>query len=79
MESTTISDEQKQKYQGNEILLHNENGINIVQIDGHELRNVAEYKIESISSGITEITLKIKARLIASDFEMIAEKPPEEH
>lgn len=78
MSIVTFSDEQKKKYNANEIILHTENGINFVEIDGTQIRNVSEYRVESLSNGLSKITLTINAQLFASDFEMLVQRPSEE-
>lgn len=53
----------------NKICIHKENGIVFALIDGHELKNVVDYKIKSSAHEKTELTLVINAEIVQSEFE----------
>lgn len=51
-------------------MLHNENGIKQLKINGIEIARVSDYKIASSASGKTELTFTISAENIATDLEI---------
>lgn len=55
----------------NKILLHNENGITTLKIDGTEIRNVKDYKVVSSANGKTELTFTIVTDSFITDFEAV--------
>lgn len=60
----------------NKILLHNENGITQLKINGVEVCGVSDYRIVSSASGKTELTFTITADSIATELEAdLAEIP----
>lgn len=62
----------------NNILLHNENGITQLKINGVEIVGVSDYKIASSANGKTELTFTISADNIATDVEIdLAESRPQ--
>ena len=54
----------------NNILLHNENGITQLKINGIEVFGVSDYKISSSASGKTELNFTIAADSFATELEM---------
>lgn len=54
----------------NNILLHNENGITQLKINGTEIAGVSDYKISSSANGKTELTFTISADSFATELEM---------
>lgn len=54
----------------NNILLHNENGITQLNINGAEIIGVSDYKIASSASGKTELTFTICADSFSTDLEI---------
>lgn len=54
----------------NNILLHNENGITQLKINGTEIAGVSDYKIASSASGKTELNFTISADSFATELEM---------
>lgn len=62
----------------NNILLHNENGITQLKLNGIEIVGVYDYKIASSANGKTELTFTISADNIATDVEIdLAESQPQ--
>lgn len=55
----------------NNICIHEENGITFVSVDGHELKNVTDYKIASSAHGEAELTLVVSAKVVQSEFEVV--------
>lgn len=55
----------------NKILLHNENGITALKIDGTEIRNIKDYKVVSSANGKAELTFTIVTDSFITDFEAV--------
>lgn len=54
----------------NNILLHNENGITQLNVNGVEIAGISDYKIVSSANGKTELTFTIAADSFATELEM---------
>lgn len=55
----------------NSMCVHEENGIIFVSIDGHEVKNVIDYKVSSSAHGEAELTLVVRAKVVQSEFEAV--------